>query len=224
MNNRLKNIDHFKDAPIVGIIRNLSSPDLLEVLSIYYESGLRLIEITMNTPGAVDLIKLANKYFSKKLVIGAGTVCTKTELVNSLKAGARFIVTPVLDETIINACLKKDIPIFPGAFTPTEIYKAWSSGASLVKVFPSTSLGVQYIKDIKAPLNTIELMPTGGIDHKNIALFFQAGAAAVGVGSKLFDKAMITEKNWNGLMNHFVTYINALKNTGKTSFLKNVSK
>jgi 2-dehydro-3-deoxyphosphogluconate aldolase/(4S)-4-hydroxy-2-oxoglutarate aldolase len=216
VNTRMK-IGHFMNMPVVGIVRNMTTADFKEVLPVYYESGLRVIEVTMNTPEAIEMIKYANKHFAGKLIIGAGTVRTKTELQNSIKSGARFIVTPVLDEKIISICLQKKTPIISGAFTPTEIHRAWSAGSTLVKIFPATSLGVQFIKDIKAPMNEIALMPTGGIDHKNIASFFHAGAAAAGVGSKLFDKAMIREKNWNGLISHFMTFTRAVKSIAALS-------
>lgn len=217
MNKRLTNLSHFKDIPVVGIVRNMSASDFEDVLPVYYEAGLRIVEVTMNTSGATDMIRYANKQFDDKLIVGAGTVCTQTALDDSLKAGARFIVTPILNEDIISSCVKKNVPIIPGAYTPTEIYRAWSAGAALVKLFPATLLGAQYIKDVKGPLNDIAIMPTGGIDHKNIVSFFRAGAVAAGVGSKLFDQAMIKEKNWNGLVNHFVAFVDAVKSVENRS-------
>lgn len=205
--------------PVIGIIRKMTAEDFADVLPVYYESGLRIIEVTMNTAGADGMIRYAIKHFGNKLVIGAGTVLTKLDLQNAIKAGAGFIVTPILDEDIIGNCVNKNIPVITGAFSPTEIYKAWSAGSSLVKIFPAASLGVQYIKDIRGPLNDIALMPTGGIDHKNIASFFKAGAVAAGVGSKLFDQAMIREKNWNGLISHFMTYARTVKGIQDTSSL-----
>ncbi|MCA0396920.1 MAG: bifunctional 4-hydroxy-2-oxoglutarate aldolase/2-dehydro-3-deoxy-phosphogluconate aldolase [Bacteroidetes bacterium] len=138
---------------------------------------------------------------------------TQTELADALQAGAEFIVTPVLNEAVIHDCNKLGVPVIPGAFTPTEIFKAWSAGGTMVKIFPAASLGLQFIKDVRGPLNNIPLMPTGGIDHKNVNAFFKAGASVVGVGSRLFDLAMIKEKNWNGLINHFMTFANAVRRT-----------
>ena len=114
-----------------------------------------------------------------------------------------FIVTPVINEEVIQSCVSQGIPIFPGAFTPTEIYKAWSLGASAVKVFPATQLGVTYIKDVSAPLNDIKLLPTGGVSKTNIKSFFEAGAYGVGMGSSLFDKQLISDQNYTALKEHF---------------------
>jgi 2-dehydro-3-deoxyphosphogluconate aldolase/(4S)-4-hydroxy-2-oxoglutarate aldolase len=102
------------------------------------------------------------------------------------------------------------VPVFPGAFTPTEIYEAWSLGASMVKVFPATSLGPGYIKDLKAPLSQIKLLPTGGVTLSNLADFFGAGADGVGIGSQLFDKRLIQDKNWTGLKAHFQEFATKL--------------
>lgn len=210
MNTNSIGIEHLMDVPIIGIVRNMPSSEFADILPVYYEAGLKVIEVTMNTAGSSDMIRYAIKHYGDKLTIGAGTVITQTDLHNALEAGARFIITPILNEEVIDECIKRDIPIIPGAFSPTEIYKASAMGASLIKLFPATSLGVQYVKDIKAVLNNVALMPTGGIDHKNITTFFQAGATAVGIGNKLFDQAMIRGKNWNGLINHFITFARAV--------------
>jgi 2-dehydro-3-deoxyphosphogluconate aldolase/(4S)-4-hydroxy-2-oxoglutarate aldolase len=201
----------FLKAPIIGIVRNLSFDELIAILPVYVKSGLTTIEITMNTPGAEDMIGYASKHYPDQLNIGAGTVCTKGNLKIALNAGASFIVTPIISKKVIQSCVKKQVPIFPGAYTPSELYKAWSLGASMVKVFPATILGVEYIKDIKGPLNQIKLMPTGGVDLENIAAFFKAGADGAGIGSHLLDKALIKEKNWKGLETHFKKFVNEVK-------------
>lgn len=200
----------FEQAPIVGIIRGLSADDVRQIVPLYREAGLTTLEVTMNTPGAAALITDARQRVAEGLNIGAGTVCTEAELDEALAAGAQFIVTPVLNKKLIKRCVKQGVPIFPGAFTPTEIYKAWSLGASMVKVFPTTMLGAAYIRDIKAPLNQIKLLPTGGITLANLADFRKAGADGYGIGSHLFDKKLITDKDWNGLKNHFQRFIQQL--------------
>jgi 2-dehydro-3-deoxyphosphogluconate aldolase/(4S)-4-hydroxy-2-oxoglutarate aldolase len=139
--------------------------------------------------------------------VGAGTVCTKKDLKHALKLGAQFIVTPVIDKGVIKSCVKAEIPVFPGAYTPTEIFKAWSLGASMVKVYPATSLGPDYIKDVKAPLPQVKLMPTGGVSIDNLLPFKRAGADGFGIGSQLFDKQLIKAKDWLGLKAHFARFI-----------------
>ncbi|GAB3998243.1 bifunctional 4-hydroxy-2-oxoglutarate aldolase/2-dehydro-3-deoxy-phosphogluconate aldolase [Spirosoma daeguense] len=202
----------FTQMPIVGIIRNLSVDDIQQILPIYREAGLTTIEITMNTPGAEQVIRHAREHEHEGLNIGAGTVCTKEDLDKALAAGAQFIVTPILDKKVIKACVKTNVPIFPGAFTPSEVYKAWKLGASMVKVFPTTALGPGYIKDLKAPLNQIKLVPTGGVDLNNMGDFLKAGADGLGIGSHLFDKTLISQKDWSGLKAHFQQFVEKIRN------------
>ena len=197
----------FQKCPIVGIIRHISTEDVGQILPIYQAAGLTTVEITMNTPGAETMIREARNQYSDTLNVGAGTVCSEADLEQALAAGAQFIVTPVINKKVIKTCVIKGVPIFPGAFTPSEIYKAWSLGASMVKVFPTTQLGPAYIRDIKAPLNQIKLLPTGGITLQNMGDFLKAGADGFGIGSHLFDKQLIEGKDWDGLSTHFQLFI-----------------
>ncbi|SKB71709.1 bifunctional 4-hydroxy-2-oxoglutarate aldolase/2-dehydro-3-deoxy-phosphogluconate aldolase [Dyadobacter psychrophilus] len=203
MSERTFSWELFNKAPLVGIIRNISPDDVKKILPIYREAGLTTIEITMNTPGAAEMIRLALESEGEGLNIGAGTVCTKDDLEIALEAGAQFIVTPIINKKVIKSCVKKKVPIFPGAFTPTEIYNAWTLGATMVKIYPATSLGPEYIKDLKAPMNQLKLLPTGGVGLENMATFLKAGANGLGVGGQLFDKKLIQEQNWEGLKAHF---------------------
>lgn len=202
----------FKKAPIVGIIRNVSLEDVKQILPVYRQAGLTTIEITMNTPGAEDIIRYAIEHESQGLNIGAGTVCTKEDLENALEAGAQFIVTPIINKKIIKSCAKKGVPIFPGGYTPTELYNAWTWGATMVKIYPATSLGPEYIKDLKAPLNHLKVLPTGGVSLENMDQFLKAGADGLGIGSQLFDKKMIQNKDWTGLQAYFEKFVEKLKN------------
>jgi 2-dehydro-3-deoxyphosphogluconate aldolase/(4S)-4-hydroxy-2-oxoglutarate aldolase len=201
----------FSAVPIVGIVRNNSFEDLIKILPIYVNSGLNTIEITMDTAKAEEMIRYARNNYDYELNVGAGTVCEVSELRRAIDAGAQFIVTPILNKKVIKICVKENIPVFSGAFSPTEIYKAWSLGASVVKVYPATSLGAQYIKDIKTPLPQIKLMPTGGINLINFAGFMETGAASYGVGSQLFDKKHIENKNWDELGKHFAAFVEKIK-------------
>lgn len=210
MNNQEFSWNGFSKVPIVGIIRNLSFDTIEKILPIYLSAGLTTIEITMNTQAAAEIIRFAADKYKGQLNVGAGTVCNTDDLDLAIKAGSQFIVTPILDPDVVQACVSKNIPVFPGAYTPTEIYQAWKLGASMVKVYPATSLGPEYIKDVKAPLTNIKLMPTGGINLDNIQTFIKAGADGLGIGSQLFDKTLIKDENWDGLELHFKQYVSKL--------------
>jgi len=210
MNNQEFSWNGFSKVPIVGIIRNLSFDTIEKILPIYLSAGLTTIEITMNTQAAEEIIRFAADKYKGQLNVGAGTVCNTDDLDLAIKAGSQFIVTPILDPDVVRACVSKNIPVFPGAYTPTEIYQAWKLGASMVKVYPATSLGPEYIKDVKAPLTNIKLMPTGGINLDNIQTFIKAGADGLGIGSQLFDKTLLKDENWQGLELHFKQYVSKL--------------
>jgi 2-dehydro-3-deoxyphosphogluconate aldolase/(4S)-4-hydroxy-2-oxoglutarate aldolase len=210
MSERTFSWELFNKAPLVGIIRNVSPEDVKRILPIYREAGLTTVEITMNTPGATDMIRYALENEHYGLNIGAGTVCTKEDLDVALEAGAQFIVTPVLSKKVVKSCVKKGVPVFPGAYTPTEIFQAWSLGASMVKIYPATALGPGYIKDLKAPMNQLKLLPTGGVSLENMEAFLKAGANGLGIGGQLFDKKLIQDKNWDGLKAHFLQFAQKL--------------
>ncbi|PJJ84542.1 bifunctional 4-hydroxy-2-oxoglutarate aldolase/2-dehydro-3-deoxy-phosphogluconate aldolase [Mucilaginibacter auburnensis] len=201
----------FLKVPIIGIVRGMPFNTIKNILSVYADAGLTTIEITMNTNGATEMIKFIAENFGDKLNVGAGTVCNINELNAALNAGAQFIVTPVVNQNVIESCVKKDVPIFPGAFTPTEIYNAWEMGAYMVKVFPATMMGPAYIKEVKAPLNKIKLAPTGGITLKNIDDYKKAGADGYGMAGALFDKNLIEQENWSGLKAHLQQFADKFK-------------
>ena len=200
----------YRKNPIVGIVRGFSMEKVLRILPVYIESGFHTIEITMNTEGVENIIStIAAKY--PEINVGAGTVCNMSDLKRALNAGSQFIVTPIIDEEVIKHCVENKIPVFPGAYTPTEIYKAWSLGANAVKVFPASQLGVKYVKDVLGPLDQIKLLPTGGVSKDNIADFFALGCEGVGMGSSLFDKKLIAAQDWEGLGAHFKMIKNLTK-------------
>jgi len=202
--------ERYHQAPIVGIIRGLPLATVRPITQAYQDAGLHTLEITMNTSGAAETISVLREGFPK-MNIGAGTVCTMDDLNRALDAGAQFIVTPVLVEEVVKHAASRQVPVFPGAYSPTEIYQAWIWGASAVKVFPATQLGAQFIKDVLAPLNQIKLLPTGGVSRENIRAFFAAGAVGVGMGSSLLDKQLIKQGDFAGLKEHFLKIKNEIR-------------
>ena len=153
----------------------------------------------------------AVEHYWNDLNIGAGTVCNMKDLENALSLGASFIVTPNLNEEVVQKCVKIGLPVFPGAFTPSEIHRAWTLGATMVKVFPINTLGPEYIRNLMAPFDTIKLLPTGGIDASNVQEYFKSGAQGVGVSSGLFDKTMLAGKDWDALEKHLKSFVSAVE-------------
>jgi len=201
----------FTTMPLVGIARSLPAEQMETLAGHYRDAGLTTLEITLNTKGAEATIRSLVHTYGHSLNIGAGTVCTLTDLDKALAAGAGFIVTPILAEEVIRACVAEKIPVFPGAYTPTEIYRAWSLGADMVKVFPASRLGVEYIKEVRAPLNHIKLMPTGGVTLENCTSFLNAGASALGLGSNLFPRELIQRQDWVAVKDIFTQFADRLR-------------
>ena len=196
----------FDKMPIVGIIRNLTVADINFVLPIYKQAGFTTIEITLNTPEALSVISSLALEYKGELNVGAGTVCTLDDLTDAVNAGANFIVTPIFKAEVVKKCVSMEVPIFPGAFSPTEIYEAWELGASMVKLYPASVVGPAYVSAVLAPLNKVKLMPTGGIHLSNMLAFMKAGATSLGIGSELFDKKIIQKRDSEALLNHFTLF------------------
>jgi 2-dehydro-3-deoxyphosphogluconate aldolase / (4S)-4-hydroxy-2-oxoglutarate aldolase len=184
---------------VIAIIRASTDLPLTSILEAFADGGLKAVEVTMTTPGALQAISELRKSYGKKLLIGVGTVLDSETCRAAILAGAQFVVTPIYKPELVLTSRRYGVPIMAGAYTPTEILAAWEGGADFVKVFPADGLGANYIKAVKAPLPQVEIVPTGGVDASTAGSFIKAGCAAVAAGSSLLSKKMIDEKNWKGL-------------------------
>jgi 2-dehydro-3-deoxyphosphogluconate aldolase / (4S)-4-hydroxy-2-oxoglutarate aldolase len=179
---------------IVAIIRGANAEDVLEIAEALQQGGVRCLEVTLNSPNALQVIENVAKRMEDRIAVGAGTVLSAAEAGDAIAAGAKFIISPVMNVDIIHKTKELGAVSIPGAFSPTEIFNAYSSGADIIKVFPGVS-GPGFIKEVLAPLPHIPLMPTGGISLQNIHEFRNAGAVAFGIGKSLVDtKQKISEK------------------------------
>ncbi len=178
---------------IVAVIRMKDPAKLRAVFDALADGGVKAIEVTMTVPGAVDLIGQLARSLPADIVLGAGTVIDAATARAVIDAGARFIVSPVFRRDVVATCLERGVVAAPGCFSPTEILDAHEMGADVVKVFPATALGPQYIKDLRAPMPQLRLMPTGGVTLDNAGDWIRAGAVAVGVGSALLDTRAVDE-------------------------------
>ena len=178
---------------VVAVIRLKDPAKLRDVFDALAEGGVRAIEVTMTVPGAVALIGQLAAALPAGVLLGAGTVVDGDTARAVIDAGARFIVSPVFRRDVVAVCIERGVAACPGCFSPTEILDAHDMGADIVKVFPATALGPQYIKDLRAPMPQLKLMPTGGVSLDNAGDWIRAGAVAVGVGSSLLDARAIEE-------------------------------
>ena len=209
----MMDIERFKRLPLLGILRGAELDSIEPLIETVIASGLRTIEITMNTRDAAELIKKTVR-LSRKVdgfAVGAGTVIDLKSLKGALDAGATFIVMPVLIKDIVSYCVKNKIPVFPGAFSPQEIYDAWTSGATMVKVFPSGLLGPEYFREIKGPFDKIELLACGGVTPENIKRYFAFGASAAAFGASVFKKEWLANRDFESIGCRIKEYLSAIK-------------
>lgn len=192
-------INRFRKKPVMGILRGIEESAVEPLVEAVVSAGLETIEITMNTIKAAKLIKRMIKKAGGRLIIGAGTVLNLDDLKSALDAGAEFIVSPVLIPEVAKYCVNKKVPVFPGALTPQEIYRAWCAGAAMVKVFPAKFFGPDYFKEIKAPFKKIELLACGGVNPQNIQSFFDCGASAIAFGSSIFKQEWLEKKDFGSI-------------------------
>jgi 2-dehydro-3-deoxyphosphogluconate aldolase/(4S)-4-hydroxy-2-oxoglutarate aldolase len=188
---RQETVQEIERLGVVAVIRMKDAAKLRRVVDAIAEGGVRAIEVTMTVPGAVDLIAALARSLPDDVLLGAGTVTDAGTARAVIDAGARYVVSPVFRREVIAACHERDVAAAPGCFTPTEILDAHDAGADVIKVFPATALGPQFIKDVRAPLPQVRLMPTGGVSLDNAGDWIRAGAIAVGVGSALVDAKAI---------------------------------
>jgi 2-dehydro-3-deoxyphosphogluconate aldolase / (4S)-4-hydroxy-2-oxoglutarate aldolase len=196
---------------VVAVIRASDPTQLMDVVKALKAGGVTCIEVTMTTPNALDVIAKATKEFAGQCIIGVGTVLDPETARAAILAGAEFVVSPILNPEIITLCRRYSKAVIPGAFTPTEILTAWQAGADVVKVFPATKLGPEFLKDVKGPLPQVKLTPTGGVDLKNAADWIKAGATCIGVGSSLVSKKDLADKNWANIEKTAAAFTQAVR-------------
>jgi 2-dehydro-3-deoxyphosphogluconate aldolase/(4S)-4-hydroxy-2-oxoglutarate aldolase len=184
---------------VVAVIRMADAAKLAAAAAALRRGGVTAIEVTMTVPGAVGIIREMAREKAPGLLVGAGTVLDAGAASEVIGAGADFVVSPVTDRDMIRVCREAGVLVAPGAFTPTEIVAAWRAGADIVKVFPATSLGPQFIRDLRGPLPQVRLMPTGGVDLTNAGEFITAGACCVGIGTALLDRVIVEKGDWEAL-------------------------
>ena len=174
-----------RDTGVVAIMRARSSEQLIAAADAIKRGGVRAIEVTMTTPGALDVIAEAKARYGSDVVFGAGTVLDPESGRAAILAGAHFIVSPTLNLELIALCNRYSIPVAPGCYSPTEILTGWEAGADLIKLFPASVGGPDLVKAILAPLPQVQIIPVGGVDLSTAADFIRKGAVALGVGSDL---------------------------------------
>ncbi len=191
-------LNRIKMEKVIALIRADGPDSLLECATALSAGGLNAIELTMTTPGAIELVTEVSQQLPG-VMLGLGTVLDAATARAGVAAGARFIVTPGLRPEVVKACHQLGVPIFSGALTPTEVAAAADLGADIIKIFPAEFFGPPYIKSLRAVFPKLNFLPTGGVTTKTLGDFLKAGAFATAAGSALVDPAALKARDWTSI-------------------------
>jgi 2-dehydro-3-deoxyphosphogluconate aldolase/(4S)-4-hydroxy-2-oxoglutarate aldolase len=210
-------LERLRDPGIIVILRTRRTAQLESVAEALVAGGITAVEVTMTTPGALEWIRALSGQLGARAVVGVGTVLDVATCEAAMEAGAEFVVSPVVRPELVEATRRRGGVIMLGAYTPTEAQRVHEAGADFVKLFPAEDLGARYIRALRAPLPHLRIVPTGGVDLDNVKEFFEAGCAAVGVGSGLVSNAVLQGEDWGGLTERaraFVDRVTAWRRRG----------
>lgn len=196
---------------VIAVVRLPDAVNLRGAATALAAAGVGAVEITLTTPGALDAIaELASDKGVTGCMIGAGTVLDVKAARDVIARGARFVVSPAFDRFVVRYCRDHHVPCLPGAFTPTELHEAWRAGATAVKLFPASTLGPGYLREVLAPLPFLRVVPSGGVSLENAVEWIRAGAAAVSVGGALVSSGVVRDAAWPELTRHARALVDAV--------------
>ncbi len=209
--NKTQKLNLIRSTGVVAIMRARSADQLIAAADAIKAGGVRVIEVTMTTPGALGVIEEATQRYGDEVLFGAGSVLDAETARAAILAGAGFVVAPTLKVAVVAMCNRYSIPVMPGIMTPTEALTAWEAGADMVKLFPASVGGPAMIKAIRAPLPQLEIVPVGGVNLDTAVEFIRQGAAALGVGSSLVNQKLLDAGDMDELQRRAVAFIAAVK-------------
>lgn len=204
-------IERLIDGGVVAVLRGIDPDDVVPVARAVVEGGVRAVEVTADTPGAMDMVGAVADDLGDVALVGAGTVLDAETARAALLSGAEFVVSPSLDREVIEVCNRYGVPVIPGIATPTEAVEAHEAGADVVKLFPASALGPEYLAALGGPLSQIPVMPTGGIDAGNAGAFVEAGAVAVGAGSSIVDAEAVACGDYDAVTEQALALVEAVE-------------
>ena len=190
-------IEKIKEMGLLAVLRGPSPELTVQMVDALAAGGVTGIEITYSTPNAAEVVRELDRKYGDRLLLGMGTLTEVNQIQEAQSAGARFIVSPMCEAGLVQAMVSSGLACMPGAFTPTEVFRAYQMGADVIKIFPGSLAGPAYIKALKGPFPYIPMMPTGGVSSANVADWFAAGVVAVGAGSELCPPALAMQGKWD---------------------------
>jgi len=201
-----------QDSGIIAVIRSQNADEAVKIASAISKGGIVPIEITLTVPDAFSVMAEVRRSLGARILLGAGTVLDAEGARLAIRAGAEFLVSPMLNPDMVRLCRKNGKVAIPGAFTPTEIVAAWKGGADIIKIFPASLGGPELIKDLRGPFPQIKFLPTGGVMLENVAQFIKAGAVAVAVGGNIIDKRAVSLGKFDVITENSRKFLDAVKN------------
>ena len=197
---------------LISIIRGgFSLQETMQIAEVLLAGGVRVVEVTLNSTHALRAIPELQRQFGSDVQVGAGTVRTAEDVEKAVDAGASFLIAPCLDMPSVRAAARHDILMLPGVFTASEAQAAFVAGCETVKLFPADAVGPAYLKALRAPLDHIDFIPTGGVTADTLADFHRAGAVAFGLGSALVKNVTVTPEELNALRGRAKVLVEALE-------------
>jgi 2-dehydro-3-deoxyphosphogluconate aldolase/(4S)-4-hydroxy-2-oxoglutarate aldolase len=196
---------------VIAIVRGVDKTDIADVGEALYEGGIRLMEVTCNTPGFAEMIGILCERTAGRMVIGAGTVITRRLCEEALGAGAKYIIAPDVNEEVIEYCVSKDVGVIPGGATATEILTAGRCGAKMVKIFPACAIGAEQIRLLRGPIDNLDFVAVGGVRLNNVDEFMAAGCIGIGIGGEVVNREIVEGRRYRQISQRAREYVEKLK-------------
>jgi 2-dehydro-3-deoxyphosphogluconate aldolase/(4S)-4-hydroxy-2-oxoglutarate aldolase len=211
MYSKLENLQKLLQSGVIAVVRKVPLDSMEELAESLINGGVTALEITVDHPDSFTAIQILSQKVKGRALVGAGTVLDSESARLAIQQGAEFVFSPSLHPEVIRTTLRYGKISVPGVMTPTEMVQAMELGADMVKVFPATGLGVQFIKDVRGPFSHIPIIPTGGINLENVATFINAGVVAVGVGGNLVNAKAIAISDYSSITQTAKQYVQAIQ-------------
>jgi len=196
---------------IIAIVRGVDEARIITLAEALLAGGIMMLEGTCNTRGVFEMIRALCDKMASRMVIGAGTVITTDLCARAIEAGAKFIIAPDVNPEVIEYCVRRDVAVLPGAATATEILTAKRHGAKMVKIFPAAAIGIDYIKQLRGPIDDVDFVAVGGVRPETIKDYFDAGCAGIAVGGSVMPKEYIDKGDWRAITEIARKYVKETK-------------
>lgn len=205
-------LEKIKELGLLAVIRGPSPELTVKMVAALVEGGVLGIEITYSTPNAEEVVKTLASRFGSSILLGMGTLTRPEQAESAKAAGAAFLVSPICEENLVKAMVDSGLVTMAGALTPTEVYKAYSLGVDVIKIFPGSLGGPGYVKALKGPFPYIPMMPTGGVNAANAADWFTAGVVAIGAGSELCPPQLAKDGKFDEISRKAADFVRIIRN------------